>query len=187
MPSGTERDHGRAGELLGGADGACVPGVLQGAPAGAGSWQAALRRPSRRAALCRGKRQLWPRIAYMLLPSSHRCYSLRMALTVDWDQDALAELRGLPVAERGAVMNAVAKLEVFGDQLGSPHTSQVKGSRSGIRELRPRAGRSPWRVLYRRVADAMVVLAVGPEAEHDQRGFDRAVRRAEERLKEIKG
>jgi hypothetical protein len=42
-------------------------------------------------------------------------------------------------------------------------------------------------VLYRRVADAMVVLAVGPEAEHDRRGFERAVRRAEERLKEIKG
>ena len=110
-----------------------------------------------------------------------------MALTVDWDQGALAELRGLPAAERGAVMNAIAKLEVFTDQFGLPHTSQVNGSRSGIRELRPRAGRSPWRVLYRRVADAMVVLAVGPEAEHDQRGFDRAVRRAEERLKEIEG
>jgi hypothetical protein len=110
-----------------------------------------------------------------------------MALTVDWDEGALAELRGLPVAERGAVLNAVAKLEAFGDQLGWPHTSQVKGSRSGIRELRPRAGRSAWRVLYRRVAGAMVVLAVGPEAEHDQRGFDRAVRRAEERLKEIEG
>jgi len=106
---------------------------------------------------------------------------------VDWDEGALAELRGLPVAERGAVMNALAKLEAFGDQLGWPHTSQVKGSRFGIRELRPRAGRSPWRVLYRQVADAMVMLAVGPEAEHDQRGFDRAVRRAEERLKEIEG
>ena len=81
-------------------------------------------------------------IAYVLLLSSHRCYSLRMALTVDWDEGALAELRGLPVAERGAVMNAIAKLEAFGDQLGWPHTSQVKGSRFGIRELRPRAGRS---------------------------------------------
>src|SRR5712691_3633743 len=90
-------------------------------------------------------------------PSLHRCYSLRMALTVDWDQGALAELRGLPVAERGAVMNAIAKLEAFGDQLGSPHTSQVKGSRSGIRELRPRAGRSAWRALYRRVAGRLVV------------------------------
>ncbi|MGH3194601.1 MAG: type II toxin-antitoxin system RelE/ParE family toxin [Streptosporangiaceae bacterium] len=91
----------------------------------------------------------------------------------------------LPVAERRAVMNATAKLEAFGDQLGAPHTSQVKGSRAGVRELRPRSGRSPWRALYRRVADAMVVLAVGPEAEHDRRGFDRAVRLAEERLKEV--
>jgi hypothetical protein len=33
----------------------------------------------------------------------------------------------------------------------------------------------------------MVVLAVGQEAENDQRDFDRAVRRAEERLKEIEG
>lgn len=104
---------------------------------------------------------------------------------MDWDEGALEELRGLPVGERGAVMNAIAKLEAFGDQLGWPHTSQVKGSRLGIRELRPRAGRSAWRVLYRRVAGAMVMLAVGPEAVHDQRGFDRAVRRAEERLKEI--
>jgi hypothetical protein len=49
----------------------------------------------------------------------------------------------LPVTERNAIMNAVAKLVVFGDQLGAPHTSQVKGSELGIRELRPRAGRSP--------------------------------------------
>lgn len=110
-----------------------------------------------------------------------------MALRVDWDEGAREELRRLPAAERLAVMNAAAKLEAFGDQLGSPHTSQVKGSRVGIRELRPRSGRSPWRVLYRRVAGAMVMLAVGPEAEHDRRGFDRAVRRAEERLKEIEG
>ena len=51
------------------------------------------------------------------------------------------------------MMTAVAKLEAFGDQLGAPHTSQVKGSQAGIRELRPRSGRSPWRALYRRVAD----------------------------------
>jgi hypothetical protein len=42
-------------------------------------------------------------------------------------------------------------------------------------------------VLYRRVGGAMVVLAVGPEAEHDWRGFGRAVRLAEERQKEIEG
>jgi len=110
-----------------------------------------------------------------------------MMLSVDWDEDAREELRGLPPAERRAVMTAVAKLEAFGDRLGAPHTSQVKGSQDGIRELRPRSGRSPWRVLYRRLGGAMVILAVGPEAEHDRRGFDRAVRLAEERLKEIEG
>ncbi len=110
-----------------------------------------------------------------------------MVLRVDWDEDAREELRRLPAAERRAVMTAVAKLEAFGDQLGWPHSSHVKGSRAGIRELRPRSGRSLWRALYRRVADAMVILAVGPEAEHDRRGFDRAVRLAEERLKEIEG
>ena len=109
-----------------------------------------------------------------------------MEFRVDWDQDAREEVMRLPVAERRAVMSAVAKLEAFGDQLGAPHTSQVKGSRAGIRELRPRAGRSPWRALYRRVADRLVVLAVGPEAEHDKRGFDRAVRLAEDRLREIR-
>jgi len=36
------------------------------------------------------------------------------------------------------------------------------------------------------VADRLVVLAVGPKAEHDRRGFDRAVRLAEERLREIR-
>lgn len=110
-----------------------------------------------------------------------------MTFRVDWDEDAREELMGLPVAERRAVMTAAAKPEALGDQLGAPHTSQVKGSRAGIRELRPRSGRSPWRALYRRVGGVMVILAVGPEAEHDQRGFGRAVRRAEARLKEIAG
>ena len=106
------------------------------------------------------------------------------AFRVDWDQEAHGEVMRLPATERRAVMNAVAKLEAFGDQLGSPHTSQVKGSRAWIRELRPRSGRSPWRALYRRLGDGLVVLAISPEAQHDRRGFDRAVRLAEDRLKE---
>jgi hypothetical protein len=82
-------------------------------------------------------------IAYVLLPSSHCCYSLRMALTVDWDQGALAELRGLPVAERGAVMNAVAKLEAFGDQLGWP--AYQSGQGQPVRDPGAAAARGPFR------------------------------------------
>jgi hypothetical protein len=43
----------------------------------------------------------------------------------------------------------------------------------------------PWRALYRRVGDAVVVLAVAPEAARDRRGFDRAVAAAERRLREV--
>jgi hypothetical protein len=111
---------------------------------------------------------------------------MQMALRVDWDEDAREEITRLR-PRSAAVMTAVAKLEAFGDRLGAPHTSQVKGSRAGIRELRPRSGRSPWRALYRRLGEAMVILAVGPGAEHDRRGFDRAVRLAEERQKGIEG
>lgn len=51
--------------------------------------------------------------------------------------------------------------------------------------FRPRAGRSPWRAFYRRVADTLVIGAIGPEAHVDPRGFGRAIRAAEARLARI--
>jgi hypothetical protein len=93
----------------------------------------------------------------------------------------------LPVAERRAVMNAVAKLEAFGDQLGAPHTSQP-----GQRQ----PGRDPGTsAQVGAVTLAGAVQAGGGRnggarrragSEHDRRGFDRAVRLAEERLREIR-
>lgn len=47
--------------------------------------------------------------------------------------------------------------------LGFHHTSAVQGF-AGLRELRPRAGRSPWRAMYQRVGDVFVIAAIGPEA-----------------------
>ena len=97
--------------------------------------------------------------------------------------EAREELRSLPLPERAAMLSAMKKLEAGGATLGAPHTSQVKGST--VRELRPRRGRSPWRGLYRRVGDTMVIAAIAPEAESKRQGFDRAVRHAEERLAKI--
>jgi len=97
--------------------------------------------------------------------------------------EAAAELRVLPATERAAILSALKKLEAGGATLGAPHTSQVKGST--LRELRPRRGRSPWRALYRRLGDTMVVAAVVPEAEADRQGFNRGVRQAERRLSKI--
>jgi hypothetical protein len=44
-------------------------------------------------------------IAKVLLFRSHICYSLQVALRVDWDEAAREELRRLPAAERLAVLN----------------------------------------------------------------------------------
>ncbi len=47
-----------------------------------------------------------------------------------------------------------AKLGAYGPLLGYPHTSAVRGA-EGLRELRPRAGRSAWRALYRQVGELL--------------------------------
>jgi len=99
--------------------------------------------------------------------------------------DAFTELYRLPLAERRAMANAIEKLRMLGDELGFPHTSQVQGTR--LRELRPRRGRSPWRAFYQRVGDSMVIAAIGPESQHDSRGFERAVKLAMDRLSQVKG
>ena len=68
--------------------------------------------------------------------------------------------------------------------LGHPHTSAVQGAPS-LRELRPRAGRSPWRALYRQVGDYFVIAAIGPEARKGPPGFARACAAAVERLDKL--
>jgi hypothetical protein len=109
-----------------------------------------------------------------------------MPWTVSLHPLAEAELRRIPAAERVAVLNAAEKLEALGPGLRYPHSSAVRDA-DRLRELRPRAGRSPWRGFYRRFGDVFVLAAVGPEAEADPRGFKRAVLAAEERLAEVEG
>jgi phage-related protein len=94
---------------------------------------------------------------------------------------AVSEIASLPSPEQAALENAIAKLNEFGEALGYPHTSQVKGT--ALRELRPRRGRSPWRALYQRFGgDVFIIAAVSPEALHDPRGFRRAIVVAQQRL-----
>lgn len=90
----------------------------------------------------------------------------------------------LEARERAALYNAVRKLEALGPDLGYPHSSAVQGA-DRLRELRPRAGRSAFRALYRQVSGLFVIAAIGPEALHDRKGFGRACRAAEFRLGEI--
>lgn len=59
---------------------------------------------------------------------------------------AVAERDTLDARERSALYNAVRKLQVLGPELGYPHSSAIQGA-DRLRELRPRAGRSPTRAL----------------------------------------
>lgn len=79
------------------------------------------------------------------------------------------------------MLNAVEKLIALGPQLPFPHQSHIEGG-EGIRELRPRRGRSRWRALYGQVEATFVIAAIGPEAAVDSRGFARAVEAATDRL-----
>jgi len=103
---------------------------------------------------------------------------------VVYGPEAERERGGLPANERQALYNAVAKLQAIGPALGYPHSNAVQGT-PGLRELRPRGGRSPWRGLYRQVGERFVIAAIAPEAQHDPRRFKRACTAASRRLDEL--
>jgi len=102
-----------------------------------------------------------------------------------WHPDADGERAAVSdPAERVAIQHAREKLEALGPKLAPPHSSAVKGEEGvGLRELRPRAGRSRWRPIYSRVKPRVfVILAVAPEAQIDKRAFDKSIRHAKRRL-----
>lgn len=105
--------------------------------------------------------------------------------SVVWHPDAVAERSSIQDAkERVALQHAGDKLVAEGPRLRFPHQSSVRGEAGKkLRELRPRRGRSPWRAFYRQFDKrTLVILAVGPEAQVDGRGFDAAVARAKARF-----
>ena len=54
----------------------------------------------------------------------------------------------LKATEARAVVRKVDLLELMGVALGFPHSSNIKGSQIGLRELRIQADGSPLRVFY---------------------------------------
>jgi phage-related protein len=94
---------------------------------------------------------------------------------------AAAQEMAVRVRSKGeikALLNAVEKLRALGEQLVPPHMKPLGGEgAAGLRELRPRQGRSDWRPIYMRIGEqAYVVLAVG---KHDE--FEKLVARAQAR------
>jgi hypothetical protein len=81
---------------------------------------------------------------------------------VQWHPEAEEELMQLPRDEQLALDHAVGKLAAIGPALPYPHQSAVKAGQ-GLRELRPRGGRSRWRALYDRAATRSWLLLSRPK------------------------
>ncbi|MDP9383889.1 MAG: type II toxin-antitoxin system RelE/ParE family toxin [Actinomycetota bacterium] len=76
-------------------------------------------------------------------------------------------------------MNVVDKLAALGLRLGYPHSSSVEGETGeGLRELRPRAGNSAFRPIYRRFGGYWVILAIAHKATYDRAVADAQARAA---------
>ncbi len=78
--------------------------------------------------------------------------------------------------ERKAAVNAVDKLRRVGEALAPPHMKPLEGE-ANLNELRPRQGRSPTRLIYRRLGDVYIVLAVAK----DKADFEKKKRVAQKR------
>jgi hypothetical protein len=102
---------------------------------------------------------------------------------VRWLDVASSELAALSPGEKAGVLKATEMLEAAGDMLGYPHTSSARGKGGTLRELRPRQGRSPARVLYRRIGGEFVIGAVTSSHE-DKRRYRTALAHARNRLDE---
>lgn len=85
----------------------------------------------------------------------------------------------LDAAEQAAVINVITKLQVLGYELAAPHSSALEGTDLPLRELRPKQGRSPLRVVYAFDPARQAVLLIGGDKSGDPKFYRRIVAVAE--------
>lgn len=86
---------------------------------------------------------------------------------------------GLEADEQAAVINVIAKLQALGYELGAPHSSALEGTDFPLRELRPKQGRSPLRIIYAFDPDRQAVLLIGGDKAGDPKFYRRIIATAE--------
>ena len=86
---------------------------------------------------------------------------------------------GLDEGDADAVTRVVGLLEAMGVTLGSPHSSQIKGSKVALRELRVQSHGKPLRVFYVFDPKRRAVLLVGGDKTGDNRFYEEQVPLAE--------
>lgn len=86
---------------------------------------------------------------------------------------------GLNEDEQDSVIAVVKLLANSGVLLDYPFSSAIKGCKRAFRELRPKQGKSPLRVVYAFDPRRDAVLIIGGDKSGDPRFYERIVRRAE--------
>jgi hypothetical protein len=83
---------------------------------------------------------------------------------------------GLNEDEQESIDASVQLLEEYGPQLGFPHSSDIKGSKSGkLRELRVQHEGRPYRILYAFNPLRTGLLLIGGDKTGDNRFYERHV------------
>jgi hypothetical protein len=102
-----------------------------------------------------------------------------MAFGVFGTDEFQAWFLGLAAVEQQAVINAVTKLELLGPALGRPHSARLDGTMEPFRELRPKQGHGPLRIVYAFDPDRDAVLLIGGDKSGDPRFYERIIPIAE--------
>lgn len=85
----------------------------------------------------------------------------------------------LAVDEQEELDFVVGLLANFGTGLGYPHSSALKGGRHAFRELRPKRGHSPLRIVYAFDPRRDAVLVLGGDKGTDSKFYKRILARVE--------
>ncbi len=78
------------------------------------------------------------------------------------------------------MLQVVKILEQVGVALGAPYSSALKGTNHPLRELRPKRGASPLRIIYAFDPKREALLLLGGDKGNDKRFYDRAIPKAEQ-------
>lgn len=81
--------------------------------------------------------------------------------------------------EQEDVAAVVEQLEMLGPHLGFPRSSDVKGTKHKLRELRVQSGGNPLRVFYAFDPKRQAVLLIGGNKRGDKRFYDEMIPIAE--------
>lgn len=102
-----------------------------------------------------------------------------MVWEVEYTDELEAWWDSLSPDEQESVDYTVRLLEEMGPALPFPHSSSIRGSRHGLRELRIQHGGAPYRVLYAFDPRRAAILLIGGRKGSDARWYKTFVPRAE--------